>query len=118
MTITPFPSSPVVSYGINPKKGYRILTADFGDGYSQRAADGLNGQNESMTMVWNTITYADALIIMNFLDSMQGVGAFSYQAPNDPDVKNWICVNGWDWKPQNSEYGDVTATFNRVYDLA
>jgi phage-related protein len=118
MTIQAFPTTPAVSYGVSSKKSFRVLSADFGDGYSQRTPDGLNNEIESISMVWNTLSYSDAAIITNFLDGCGGSQAFSYTPPGQAVSKNWTCPAGYTFKAQNASYTDLTATFVRVYDLS
>ncbi len=117
MTILPFPTDPAVSFGVSSKKSYRVLAADFGDGYSQRTKDGLNSEIETLPMVWTTLTYDEAAIITDFIDDRGGSEAFSYTPPGQSVSKNWNCPGGWTFKASNATYTDVTATFIRVYDL-
>lgn len=59
---------------------YRVLTAQFGDGYSQVAADGINNNIQS----W-PLTFAEKLTVVTaiktFLDNLQGYQVFYWTPP-------------------------------------
>ena len=54
----------------------RVLTAKFGDGYEQRAVDGINNLNETYNLTFKTRKKADIDDIVAFLDSKQNVTKF------------------------------------------
>ena len=55
----------------------RVLTAKFGDGYEQRAVDGINNLAETYTLTFKTRPKADIDDIVAFLDSKQNVTKFT-----------------------------------------
>lgn len=115
--MTDYPvNAPTISYGSSLKKDYRTLSADFGDGYNQRTGDGLNTLNEAWSLQWNTITLSEKNILINFFDSLEGYQNFNWTAPGDGVAKRWICKSPV-ITPLNSTYFNVTAVFERVYDL-
>lgn len=100
-----------------PRKNFRVLRADFGDGYSQRTPDGLNVQMEEWTMVWSNVTLAEKNVITNFIDSLQGVGAFYYTMPGESIQKVWSC-DAITATPDGYNNFQLSATFKREYDIA
>lgn len=58
----------------------RVLKAQFGDGYSQVAADGINNVGESWPISVAGGT-ADVKPVKDFLDATQGVSAFYWTPP-------------------------------------
>lgn len=70
--------------------GYRTLKATFGDGYQQRAGDGINTKMVKWDLVWEGLTIAEADAMEAFFDARAGFEAFYYTMPNDIQRK-YIC---------------------------
>ena len=58
-TFTP-PSNPDI--GSSGQHKFRILEANFGDGYTQAAGDGINTQEGTFTLSW----LIDCILVLNF----------------------------------------------------
>tara|TARA_R100001440_G_scaffold73038_1_gene97270 strand:- start:335 stop:715 length:381 start_codon:yes stop_codon:yes gene_type:complete len=86
----------------------RVLTAKFGDGYEQRAVDGINNLNETYTLTFKTRPKADIDDIVAFLDSKQNVTKFTLTLP---DTNNTTRSGERDVKVVSQEY-----TTNYEYD--
>src|ERR1700740_2414599 len=72
----------------------RRQVAQFGDGYSQRAADGLNSIVRKWTLTWAALTQAEKDYIEGvYIDKGGGVEAVFYQMPGDGIVRKWILVD-------------------------
>lgn len=100
------------SYTSKIKKKPRNLVAQFGDGYAQRSADGIN-TNPKMWSLTFTVTPAIATAIMTFLDTAAGRTPFAWTDP-DGVTANYICEEydrGYD------DYGTntVSATFTQDF---
>lgn len=91
----------------------RVLTAAFGDGYEQRAPDGLNAQLEKLTVVWSRLKPVDRRAITEFFEARAGAEAFSWTAPRDTAPKLWI-AESWDVGYTNQMYESVRAQFREV----
>ena len=104
------------SYSSSPGTDFRILEATFGDGYSQRAADGLNSTKITWNLIWEVRTDADIAIINDFLVDKLGFEHFLWTAPNDTERK-WICksINGP--TPVTAGYATLSTEFEEVFDL-
>ena len=121
-----------------PDKGYtrqtqpRVLTAQFGDGYSQRLIDGINPLQETINVSFKTREKAEIDHIISFFESKGGVTAFTftvdqqyYSSPgtsSETDVTssdelalNVIC-SSWNKTHDYGDYWSATATFTRVYE--
>ncbi len=117
MAVPDFPINALgPTYGSKPQKEHRVLSASFGDGYSQRVLDGLNTVIESWDMNWEVLTLSEKDVIVNFLDSMAGYKAFGYTMPGETVRKKWICKK-YSATPLARGIYSLTATFERVYDL-
>ena len=86
----------------------RVLTAKFGDGYEQRAVDGINNLAETYTLTFKTRPKADIDDIVAFLDSKQNVTKFTLTLP---DTNNTTRTGERDVKVVSQEY-----TTNYEYD--
>lgn len=94
----------------------RALAAQFGDGYMQRLADGINTNLLQMSLSIDSLTRAEAKTISDFFSTQLGVIPFWFNTPHDGVAKKWICP---EW--QVSEAGSasnisVTATLVEVID--
>ena len=95
---------------------YRVLRTDFGDGYSQRAADGLNSIQKEWTLEWANLTNEEADEIVNFFEGRLGADAFFWTPPKATVTQTWICT-GHSRIEIDAEHSTVTAQLSLVYDL-
>ena len=82
----------------------RVLTAKFGDGYEQRAVDGINNLNETYNLTFKTRLKAEIDDIVAFLDSKQNVTKFTLTLP---DTNNTTRTGERDVKVVAEEYSTV-----------
>jgi len=102
-----------VSYASPMKVKPAILEAKFGDGYSQRAANGLNAVLE----VWNVQATplknaSEANAFEAFLRAQGGVIAFQWTTPFNLTAL-FICKD-WQRTPLAAGISSITATFEEV----
>ena len=77
----------------------RILSMNFGDGYMQRASDGLNPILRRWNLTWTVLPEDQAKILMNFLQERGGIEPFYWNAPfskaagEDTERVKVICRN-------------------------
>jgi len=78
---------------INPDRGLkadskpRVLVANYGDGYEQRVAAGINNTPEVWNLTWKNRSAADANKIIGFLETQGGVTAFDWY-PTGYDISS------------------------------
>jgi phage-related protein len=112
-----FPNHPV-HYGSKPKTEMKVLEADFGDGYTQRVADGLNSIKETWTVDWKNIEKVDAFEIVNFLKARKGFEAFYWTPPGELSARLWTCKTFDGPTPTEGNYlYNVGATFREEFDI-
>lgn len=121
-----------------PDKGYtrqtqpRVLTAQFGDGYSQRLIDGINPLQETINVSFKTREKAEIDHIISFFESKGGVTSFTftvdqqyYSSPGtstETDVTSSdelalkVICSAWNKTHNYGDYWSATATFVRVYE--
>lgn len=70
----------VVESGVTPDISYRVKEAQFGDGYTQTYADGINNKAESYAITI-TCQKGRAKEIMDFFDRHAGWKSFFWTSP-------------------------------------
>ena len=88
MTAFSPPSAPSVT-GTSKTVTPRVKRADFGDGYSQRAVDGLNTNRRTVTLSWEALASADPDTIENFMIARGGSDVITYTLPLESASLKW-----------------------------
>ena len=116
MTVHVFSPSVIPSVGSSVNSSARVLVADFGDGYSQRAADGINNIDTTVSLQWNNLTGTQANSIDSFFMQMGGYESFYYTLPTESIAKKWACEK-WDKSYQTGGMVNLNCELKRVFDL-
>lgn len=69
-----------VESGVSAAIDYRVIETQFGDGYAQVSADGINTKNESYGIKVHAMVN-EAREIMDFFDEHKGVRSFFWTPP-------------------------------------
>lgn len=85
LTFTP-PVGP--AFPIDDTHTPRILTSQFGDGYTATSRDGINTDMEDQSVVWDNLTAVEFAQIWNFLRQLGATQRFYYAMP-------WAYDLGW-----------------------
>ena len=91
---------------------FRVRKAQFGDGYAQRVADGLNNRASSfnLTFIGDAVKIGE---ILEFLDAHLGCSGFWWQPPlRDPGL--FVCEKYSEPTKDGSTY-TITATFDQTF---
>lgn len=104
------------SYSSSGTTDYKILEADFGDGYSQRAADGLNSKKISWSLTWENRPDTDVSTLADFLNDKLGYEAFLWTAPDETTERKWI-ARTLDITPVAAGFSTLRTAFEEVFDL-
>lgn len=100
----------------------RVLRAPFGDGYSQRTADGLNHMPATWDVKWDALTAAEADAVEAFFAARGGYAAFLWTAPDAAAALKYTC-DSWTRTPVvgGEVLADrrfaISAKFTQVFDL-
>lgn len=116
MTTLFTPVRPPSVNGAREQDAWRVIRMNFGDGYSQRAEDGINNENNVWELTWENLTADEATDIVTFLKSKRGVESFYWIPPREGVQSRWLCT-GLSRTIIDLERDTVTATFERVFDL-
>ncbi len=104
----------IPDYPVRPKKQASVLSGKFGDGYEQRAADGINSIRREVALVFKNRTAAEIAAIDAFLTARNGVESFSWTPPNGAAGK-WVC-DSWETPQDTPVYLSLSATFREVFE--
>lgn len=92
----------------------RVLSAQFGGGYEQRAGDGINTNQRTLSARFENLEEAEATILDDFLDSLGGYKPFTIPVPGH-GVMQFTCK---DWTRTYNEVmqDTISATFVECFD--
>lgn len=91
---------------------YRVRKAQFGDGYQQTVADGINNKVQSWPLQF-TGKAAKIAPIRDFLDARQGYQSFLWTPPLG--AQGYYKCAGHTLKPLGAGNFELTATFEQVF---
>jgi len=111
-----------VEVGFNPDKALkqdinpRILKAQFGDGYMQRARDGINTLKETWSLTWTNRGITEGQKLLDFLEHTEGLHKFTWTPPYvSSPIK--VIVDSWGVSYPQMDVLTIQAKFTRVHDL-
>lgn len=103
--------------GTTKRKRYNTRRVDFGDGYSQRVADGLNNIREIWDVIFDNISDTLADTIEAFIDARNGdVEPFLWTPPHEATAKQYTASN-FVRQLNSSVTSTLTVTFTQEFDL-
>jgi phage-related protein len=108
-----FPSGAVgPSYPIDKQAQPSVKRVEFGDGYTQESADGINYLMYTWNLSWDVLTYDEKTVIEVFLVARKGYETFNWTDPSDEVFK----VKCPEWSVSSFEPGlyRITATFKQT----
>lgn len=92
----------------------RLLTAQFGDGYRQTLADGLNPNPAKVRLVWANLTTTQATTIRSFLEAHVGA-VFYYLLPDEGVARKWQAMS-WSKGWENGMLGSFACELEERFD--
>ena len=95
-----------------PTTRAHVLTAQFGDGYKQEAADGINHIRQSWTMQF-VGSLAEIMAIEEFLIRHGGYRAFLWTSPDG--VERAYKAREWSATPQGGPVWTLQTTFEQDF---
>lgn len=111
-TFTP-PQNP--SAPIKEKFETRIARAQFGDGYEQDAAKGINSVRSVVTLRWDNLEDPDAQTIIDFARN-QEFQPFYYTLPQDTTQKKWVATE-WSRTAREASISSVQMTIRESFEI-
>lgn len=93
----------------------RVRSTQFGDGYSQRVADGINTAVDQYDLRFMLRDDSEAAAILAFLVARAGVEAFDWTPPLAGAAIRCIC-RSWSRTFDRNNGNTISAKFIRVYE--
>jgi phage-related protein len=103
-------------WGVQRQFKPRVLKAEFGDGYSQRAGDGINSNPVNISATWTNLSVDEKDYILNFFAARAGYQAFYYTYVDEASPKVYVCEE-WSSTHNDSTAYTVTAKLVQIYDF-
>ncbi|NYZ23083.1 phage tail protein [Azospirillum oleiclasticum] len=98
--------------GFTQKPRIKLLKAEFGDGYIQRAPDGINHIAYNYEFKWEgPVAKIDEIV--SFLHARRAVDRFLYTPPGELVTRSFVC-QAWE-RTKNGELASLSATFEQVF---
>lgn len=94
----------------------KVLRANFGDGYSQRAGELINSDPRSWSVTWTNLPKTERDYIIDFFAARKGYIAFLYTYVDEATAKAYVCEE-WDDTHEDAITYTVTAKFVEVFDI-
>ena len=102
--------------GFQRKTHHRVLTAQFGDGYSQRVRDGINTKNEEFMVSFNNRSASSINLLAKYLDFKAGENFTFTVTDYDGDTDITVMCDMYDITYVREDTYSLATTFKRVYE--
>ena len=105
--------------GFTRKSEPRIFKTEFGDGYEQRLANGINNLAESYGVSFSNRTKEEIDDITAFFANKGAVTAFNFTIPdsnNSGETTVKVVCDSWSQAYMYGDYYSCSATFRRDYE--
>lgn len=110
----PLPEDVDVSLGSEISTQARVLKAQFGNGYTQRAGDGQNAVSSQYQITFQNLTRAEAQVILDFFKERAGYKSFYYQVSGEDEPRLWTCEQ-WSREHVTKMLDTIKCTFTEVF---
>lgn len=94
----------------------RVLTAQFGDGYSQRVTDGINNITREWSVSFNSKSISDINNIESFLIARKGSEGFLWTPPGESTTYAVICPD-WSRTYDTHISASLQTKFIQIFDI-
>ena len=114
--MTALPLQSKITASNQGKTTFKILEARYGNGYSQRAKDGLNNARATWELTWSGINKTELQTIQTAFDDAAGVDVFVWTPFGESLPKKWSIAE-WSKAYTDDGFINVYATLNQEYDI-
>jgi phage-related protein len=101
-------------FGINFEVTPTVRVSQFGDGYEQRQASGLNSQRKNWDLKFSLRSDTEAGVIEAFLVARGAVESFDWTDINGVSGK-YVCMS-WQRTKERFNLNTITCKFNQVFE--
>ncbi len=118
--ITGFSSAVQPDKSLTRSNTPRVHFVQFGDGYEQRLANGINSLAQEISVQFQTRPKAEIDDLVAFFESLNGVSKFRFDladsnAGSSTETIKVVC-SAWNQKWEYDDFYTLEATFRRVYE--
>lgn len=110
------PLQSLISQASTGATEFRIIEMKYGNGYGQRAADGLNNSVSSWEVSWENILASEQTTIITAFETARGVDYFTWTPPGSASEKKFI-VKKYSQAAMSGEIYSVSASLEQTFDL-
>ena len=107
----------LLDYPANLQREPKVLVAQFGDGYVQRAGDGINTNLEVWNLTASNIPISVGEAIDTFLSTHGGHTSFEWTAPGINTIEGSYLCPAWKVSKQGEDKCSFSATFIEAVEL-
>lgn len=94
-----------------------MIEHQFGDGYSQRQAIGMNPRKNNWSFNFAKRPMDEGLAIKNFLDARNGVESFDFIPPGETQAIKVVCKTGqWSYRIVQGMFMSLSVKFEEVFE--
>lgn len=111
------PLTAYISQASSASRNYRTLTIKYGNGYEQRAQDGINSIEDTWKVQWSNLSAANFATLTAAFDTAAGTDYFTWTAPGDSTSKKWVLTGQMSKTAKSGNLYEVAATLRQVFDL-
>lgn len=95
---------------------FRIIKMSFGDGYSQRAPNGINNRIDSWDVTWGALTFTEVDFLETTLGNIGGHNVVRWTPSGETTEKFFINKNSSYSKTRTGNVFSITCSFEQIYD--
>ena len=111
------PTGVAISQSSAKQTTWRIISMKLGNGYEQRAADGVNAAEVNWSAVWENITSSEKTTIVNALNSTGGWDYLTWTDPDDGVARKFVIDGAMSISVASGQLYTVSVPLRQVFDL-
>lgn len=105
-----------ISQGSTRTRTNRVLTAQFGDGYSQEAPDGINNLVDSWSVTYENLDNTERATLWAVLDAVGSWDYLTWQPPGYSTSKKWkVTSDGVSEQPTSGDTYTISFSLKQVF---
>lgn len=109
-------TDPIPSQSSSKTKKFRTLTAQFGDGYSESAPNGINYKIDMWNLSFEALDQTQYNTVTTFFDTQGSFSTFTWTAFGDSAAKTWrMTPEGYSVSYKSGNIYNLSLNIEQVY---
>lgn len=104
-----------ISQGSSRTRKNRVLSARFGDGYSQEAPDGTNAATDEWSIAYEGLDSSERTTVLAVLDAVGGTDYITWTANGDGASKKWKLPDGYQETWVSGTHSNIMFTIRQIF---